>query len=90
MAFALTTQSGDGLQATGVRATSLNDMMDPVSGRLLTQLPERVIMALTAAPTMFAVPTCINKGFNPPFVVSPTLIVLSVSASVSVLLLLGK
>ena len=32
------------------------------------QLPEKVMMALVSTPAMFAVPTSINKGFNPPFV----------------------
>jgi hypothetical protein len=40
--------------------------MDP-AGRLMTQLPEKVMMALVNTPSMFAVPTCINKGFLPPF-----------------------
>jgi hypothetical protein len=50
----------------GIRATSLQDFMDP-AGRLMTQLPEKVMMALVNTPSMFAVPTCINKGFLPPF-----------------------
>lgn len=32
------------------------------------QLPEKVMMALVSTPAVFAVPSSINKGFNPPFV----------------------
>ncbi|BDA41077.1 hypothetical protein COCOBI_01-7320 [Coccomyxa sp. Obi] len=37
-------------------------------GASVPQLPEKVMMALVSTPAMFAVPTSINKGFNPPFV----------------------
>lgn len=39
-----------------------------VSGQSAPQLPERVMMALVSTPAVFAVPSSINKGFNPPFV----------------------
>lgn len=38
------------------------------SAASVPQLPEKVMMALVSTPAMFAVPTSINKGFNPPFV----------------------
>jgi len=38
------------------------------SGQSPPQLPEKVMMALVSTPAVFAVPSSINKGFNPPFV----------------------
>ena len=38
------------------------------SGQSAPQLPEKVMMALVSTPAVFAVPSSINKGFNPPFV----------------------
>lgn len=37
-------------------------------GGAAPQLPEKVMMALVSTPAAFAVPSSINKGFNPPFV----------------------
>ncbi len=39
-----------------------------MSGQSGPQLPEKVMMALVSTPAVFAVPSSINKGFNPPFV----------------------
>ena len=39
-----------------------------MSGQSAPQLPEKVMMALVSTPAVFAVPSSINKGFNPPFV----------------------
>ncbi|CAL5227483.1 g10461 [Coccomyxa viridis] len=50
---------------------NLQGMRSPegaMSGQSAPQLPEKVMMALVSTPAVFAVPSSINKGFNPPFV----------------------
>ena len=43
-------------------------IMRPMS-RAQPELPERVTMSLVTAPSIFSVPTCINKTFRPAFTV---------------------
>ncbi len=56
------------MKGSMVMSAGMRSPEGAVSGQSAPQLPEKVMMALVSTPAVFAVPSSINKGFNPPFV----------------------
>ena len=55
------------MKGSMVMSAGMRSPEGAVSGQSAPQLPEKVMMALVSTPAVFAVPSSINKGFNPPF-----------------------